>query len=146
MVYLAETPDEFDLVVEAVKKYEVQSTDEAFNFSFGTLLMRLAYTINQTDKMLELFLSEKPSKAFTETKLGQILMNKLFEEKRYEDCIKVFNRMVKNAGNGQMQLKDGSTRHAFTFNHAIQILAEALLEKVEKELSGFFSMTSFEQK
>lgn len=129
MVYLADTPEEFDLVINAIKKYEAQANDGAFNFSFGTLLMRLAYTMNQTDKMLELFLSENPSKAFTEMKFGQILMNKLFEEKRYDDCVKVFKRMVKNSGNTQMQMKDGSTRHTFTFNHAIQIVAEALLEK-----------------
>ena len=133
MLYLADTPDEFDLIVNAVKKYETQTSDDEFNF--GTLLMHLAYTTNQTDKMLELFLSENPSRAFTERNLGRLLMNKLFGEKRYDDCIKVYNRIVENGSKIQIKNKinkDGSTRHAIIDIVATQIVAEALLKKVEK--------------
>ncbi len=131
MVYLADTPDEFDLVLNSVKIYEAQANKNVTEFSFGPLLMRLAYTMNQTNKILEIFLSENPGNdAFKEFKVGQMLMNKLFNEMRYDECIKVFDRMLKNSGNRQVQSKDGSTKHAFSHNEAIQMVAEALLEMV----------------
>lgn len=117
--------------MRAFKKYESQPDSAVFDYKFASPLMRLAYVMNETDKMLELFLSEE-SKTFTSSLIGNILMNKLYELKRYKDCVKVYKKIFDK----QVEMKeeptgDGKARY---FPHlTVQLVAEALLEKNDSE-------------
>ncbi|CAF0959215.1 unnamed protein product [Brachionus calyciflorus] len=94
MLYLTKTDADIDLLLNAIRKYQQQESSTIFNFNFESPLIRLLYTLNKTDRALNLFLDEKDTvlqKIYTP---GVILMNKLLEEKRYSDAVKVFNRIL----------------------------------------------------
>lgn len=94
LLYLTQNQDEFDFVVNAVKMYYNQAESGVFNFHFGMPLMRCAYSLNLTDKMFELTMSGKYSFLSEVDSVFTITMNKLFEEKRYDDVLKVFSKAL----------------------------------------------------
>lgn len=95
LLYLSKSDSDLDLLVNAIRKYQKQESAAIFGFNFETPLIRLLYSLNKTDRALELFLDENDSVLQKFYTAGTILMNKLLEEKRYEDTIKVLNRMLR---------------------------------------------------
>ena len=57
-------------------------------------------------------------------------MSQLFEEKRYNDCIRVYKKFISTNNKPPVTNADGTKRNLLSFNCAITIAAEALLEKV----------------
>ena len=104
--------------------------------------MRLAHKLNKTNEMLDLYLKEvNVFELIFKLKLiiiiikqsnflhlnvtpGFILMNKLFDEKRFDDVLKVFNRLKKS-----IQEHPSKDKDYFPFD-ALKLAAEANLEKV----------------
>jgi len=121
-LYLTKTDSDFELLKKAIEKYEKQSASPIFNFRFASPLMRLAYTLNKTNEMLELYLQEQPNYLHSTISPGFILMNKLFEERRYDDVLLVFNRMVRT-----LETRE-TTGDFFPFD-ALRLAIEANLEK-----------------
>ncbi|RNA26624.1 pentatricopeptide repeat-containing mitochondrial-like [Brachionus plicatilis] len=94
LLYLSKSDSDLDLLVNAIRKYQKQESTAIFGFNFETPLIRLLYSLNKTDRALALFLDENDSVLKRFYTAGTILMNKLLEEKRYEDSIKVVNKMI----------------------------------------------------
>lgn len=94
LLYLSKSDSDLDLLVNAIRKYQKQESAAIFGFNFETPLIRLLYSLNQTDRALSLILDENDSVLQKFYTAGTILMNKLLEEKRYEDTIKVLNRII----------------------------------------------------
>lgn len=129
MLYLTKSDADLDVLINAIRKYQKQESAAIFNFSFETPLMRLLYSLNKTDKALELFMKEEDSilqKFFT---AGTILTNKLLEEKRYDDALKVLNKIL----NKVREEKQTDPNSRFRTMDLSNLATEAMLGKVEKE-------------
>lgn len=118
-----------------------------FNYTFDTPLMRYLYSKNKTDKALELFLAEvslfepiifviylvlyfvqKENNIFkTSTRAGIMLMNKLLLEKRYNDVLNVFKKLIKSY-EASKQLKDKP--FVLFSSSSIWLASQALLKLV----------------
>jgi hypothetical protein len=110
-LHAANSDEDLDFVIREIRKY-AKNSDSSFNFEVP--LMKLFYVTNKTDLALEFFMSEvtffllfkviayfyrkyllkkKEHKYFQTGKVAVILMNKLYEEKRYEDIVRVFDKL-----------------------------------------------------
>lgn len=94
MLYLSKSDSDLDLLVSAIRKYQTQESTAIFGFNFETPLIRLLYSLNKTDRALAIFLEENDSVFQKFYTAGAILMNKLLEEKRYDDVIKILNKII----------------------------------------------------
>ena len=52
--------------------------------------MRLLYIHNKTDLAMQLFMDESLNNIFNDSASSLVLMNKLMEDKRFDDVVKVF--------------------------------------------------------
>ncbi|CAF1149546.1 unnamed protein product [Adineta ricciae] len=89
MIMTANNDDEINGVIQALKKYSTNKTKFS-DYHFGSPVMRLLYTQNKTDLALQLYLDESLKNVFNDSASALVLMNKLIEDKRYDDAIKVF--------------------------------------------------------
>ncbi|CAF4303386.1 unnamed protein product [Rotaria socialis] len=89
MIMSANSDEEVDAVIQALRKYnsnKVKFTD----FHFGSPIMRLLYVQNKPDLAMKLFMDESLKDIFHDSGSVLILLNKLVEDKRYEDATKIF--------------------------------------------------------
>lgn len=89
MIMSASNDQEIDAVIQALKKYsasQIKFTD----YHFGSPIMRLLYIQNKTDQALQLFMDDNLKNVFNDSASALVLMNKLIEEQRYDDALKVF--------------------------------------------------------
>lgn len=87
----------------------------------GSNLARAYYMQNKTDKAIELY-GNKNGKTFDAPDLaGLILLNKLVEEKRFDDAISFYERVVNN------NVADLDKKKLIGY---LELYLEALLEKV----------------
>ena len=105
--------------VSHILRYIKQEKLESFNFNIP--LIKLLCVMNKEDKAFEI-LKNEPEIFENSNKVLFILMNKLAEEKRYDDVIRTFNEFSEkkenpNAGVGSLYL-------------ILSVLSRALLEKV----------------
>jgi len=124
-LYLTKTDSDFELLKKAIEKYNKQDTSPIFNFRFAAPLMRLAHSLNKTDDMLALYLKDEANYLHTTVTPGFILMNKLFDERRFDDVLRVFNRLAKTLTTRVVQ---SGEREFFPFD-ALKLAIEANLEK-----------------
>ncbi|CAF3487500.1 unnamed protein product [Adineta steineri] len=89
MIMSANTDPEIDSVIQALKKYSANTT-KLTDYHFGSPVMRLLYTQNKTDLALQLYMDENLKTIFNDSASALVLMNKLIEDKRYDDAVKVF--------------------------------------------------------
>lgn len=123
LAYSTKTDSDIDLLVAAFKKYSSQDSVAIFNFNFDAILMRVLYSLKKTDIALELYLNEE--KFCKSVKVANMLMNKLLEESRYDDVVKVFDKLSK-----RYQAEKDTFKNVFiSFN----LVTEALLLKNDKE-------------
>jgi hypothetical protein len=119
LLYTAKSDRELDFLLKAIQKYDTQSGVLGdLKFHFGSALMQLFYVQNKTDKALELYLSKvimqhlnffykrsldisnlynlifklQEKNIFQTARVAILLMNKLYEEKRYNDVVRVFDK------------------------------------------------------
>lgn len=94
LVYLTDTKSDFTLLADAVRKYHKQTDSSVFDYNFGAPLIRRAYVNNEVDQMLELFMNDENTFLYEKTrKPGQMVLNKLYEDKRYDDVLKVHEKI-----------------------------------------------------
>lgn len=126
-LYLADSDEDYDLLIKSANKYSNQDESGVFNFKFGPPIMRAGYLLNKTDKMFDLYMNDEITFINDVVSVnGQILMNKLFEEKRYDDILKVFEKfLVRFTAN----LDQNKGEFNKVPNTSLQIAIEALLEK-----------------
>ncbi|CAF0926849.1 unnamed protein product, partial [Didymodactylos carnosus] len=124
MVLAASTDDEIDAVIQALRKYN--SSKQSFSdYSFGSPVMRLLYIHNKTDKAIQLYMDKNLDEIFKDSASALVLMNKLVEEKRFEDCIRVFEHGIK---------RGFTTQSGKTFPRDVVMLAvEALYRQNTKD-------------
>jgi hypothetical protein len=89
MIMSATNDQEIDAVIQALKKYST-NTFKLNDYHFGSPVMRLLYLQNKTDLALQLYMDENFKNVFNDSASALVLMNKLIEEKRYDDVMKVF--------------------------------------------------------
>ena len=59
LLYTAKTDEDIELVLKAIRRYETLGEHlGSLKYCFGSPLMRLLYTLDKTDKALELFFNE----------------------------------------------------------------------------------------
>lgn len=115
LVHTAKTDADIELLLKAINKYQIQ--EEEVLFRFEAPFMRLLYALDKTDKALELFLKEEKTVLNQSAKACVLLMNKLYEEKRYDDIVKVFNKAEKTLFQNSMHF------------HCLELYFDALLGK-----------------
>ncbi|CAF1278704.1 unnamed protein product [Adineta steineri] len=89
MIMSADTDEEIDGVIQALKKYnsnKLKFTD----YHFGSPVMRLLYIRNKPDLAMKLFMDDSLKDIFQDSGSALILLNKLIEDKRFDDAVKVF--------------------------------------------------------
>ncbi|CAF0894658.1 unnamed protein product [Rotaria sordida] len=89
MIMSANNDQEIDTVIQALKKYSTNKVKFS-DYHFGSPIMRLLYIQNKTDLALQLYMDESLKDIFNDSASALVLMNKLIEEKRYDDVVKVF--------------------------------------------------------
>ncbi|CAF1328220.1 unnamed protein product [Rotaria magnacalcarata] len=90
MIMSAENDTEIETVIQALKKYSNNKVKFS-DYHFGSPIMRLLYIQNKTNLALELYMNETLKNVFNDSASALVLMNKLIEEKRYDDAVKVFD-------------------------------------------------------
>ncbi|CAF0726178.1 unnamed protein product [Rotaria sp. Silwood1] len=124
MIMSADNDQEIDIVIQALKKYSTNKVKFS-DYHFGSPIMRLLYIQNKTDLALELYMNEDLKNIFNDSASALVLMNKLIEEKRYDDAIKVFEHGSK---------RGFSTTSGRTYPSDVVMLAiEGLFRKNTKE-------------
>ncbi|UJR25717.1 hypothetical protein I4U23_007068 [Adineta vaga] len=98
MIMSANNDQEISGVIQALKKYST-SKMKFTDYHFGSPIMRLLYTQNKTDLALQLYMDESLKDIFNDSASALVLMNKLIEEKRYDDAIQVFEHGSKRGFN-----------------------------------------------
>ncbi|CAF2745192.1 unnamed protein product [Rotaria sp. Silwood2] len=124
MIMSAENDQEIDTVIQALKKYSTNKVKFS-DYHFGSPIMRLLYIQNKTNLALDLYMDESLKNIFNDSASALVLMNKLIEEKRYDDAIKVFEHGSK---------RGFSTTSGRTYPSDVVMLAiEGLFRKNTKE-------------
>jgi len=82
--------------------------------------------MNKTDKALEIFMNQ-PEFFGKSNKVFAILFNKLLEEKRYDDVIKIFKKISEDFYNAKGE-------EAGFRPQVLNLVADALLQKVKLEI------------
>ncbi|CAF4754376.1 unnamed protein product [Rotaria sp. Silwood1] len=89
MIMSADSDEEVNAVIQALKKYNTNKL-KLTDYHFGSPIMRLLYIRNKPDLAMQLFMDESLKNIFNDSGSALILLNKLVEDKRYDDAIKVF--------------------------------------------------------
>lgn len=123
LLYSAREQD-IDFLINVIKKYNTQKNEDGFDFLFALPLLKLMYVLNQTDKALEIYLSEDNLFQF-QYRVTVLLINKLLEEKRYNDVVRVYDHFNRN-------LKKQPPEKSNYFE-LYGLITEALYEKNDQE-------------
>ncbi|CAF3572567.1 unnamed protein product, partial [Rotaria sordida] len=89
MIMSADSDEEIDAVIQALRKYNSNKL-KFTEYHFGSPIMRLLYIRNKPDLAMKLFMDESLKNIFNDSGSALILLNKLVEDKRYDDAIKIF--------------------------------------------------------
>lgn len=89
MIISADNDEEINGVIQALKKYNANKL-KLTDYHFGSPIMRLLYIQNRLDLAMELYTDESLNDVFRDSGSALILLNKLIEDKRYADAIKMF--------------------------------------------------------
>jgi pentatricopeptide repeat domain-containing protein 2 len=92
MVYIAESDAELDITLQMVRRFHLQNSDLRFsNFVFGPLVMRLLHMLNKPDEAYQLFTDKGLSGFFDQMSSFVILMDLLYDSKRYGQVLEVMD-------------------------------------------------------
>lgn len=91
IIHLAEKED-IPLVAKMLRKFSKQNSELRFgSYVFGTVLMRMFYYLEDADTALELFKDKSCDGIFDQWMSYQILCDMLYEKKRYQDVLDVYD-------------------------------------------------------
>lgn len=93
MVHLInKTPEDMELINKMLQKYNSQNKELRFGlFIFGPVIMRMFYHLNEVDAALQLFKDPKMEGFFDQLISFQLLLDMLYENKRYEEVLEIFD-------------------------------------------------------
>ncbi|XP_030758672.1 pentatricopeptide repeat-containing protein 2, mitochondrial-like [Sitophilus oryzae] len=92
MIYISQDDKDIELVIKMMKRYNTQNKSLRFgNFIFGPVIMRLFYIHNKPELALECFKSDELSVSFDQLMSYQILLDLLYENKKYKEILEVAN-------------------------------------------------------
>lgn len=95
MVYITENDNDIDILDTMIKKYHEQSGRSTFStFVFGPIILRMFHFLNKTEKALELFKDTTLGNFLKQTTSYVIMMDMLYEERRYEDVVELFELYI----------------------------------------------------
>lgn len=91
MIHLVEKPEEINDCVEMIKRYNQQNNEMRFGtFVFGPVVMRLFHHQNLPDLALETITDPALESFFNQFASFHIAMNLLYQNKRYNDVLNVY--------------------------------------------------------
>lgn len=126
-LYLTKDDADYNILIDAIKRYTAQDASSIFNFNFEAPLMRSFYVNNKSDKALELYMDENPNFFNKNAKVGLMLMNKLCEEKRFSEAQKLYHRYIENFKKGNIKNEQAPERIPFYMDFS-RLYSEALAE------------------
>ncbi|XP_043287889.1 pentatricopeptide repeat-containing protein 2, mitochondrial-like isoform X2 [Venturia canescens] len=93
MLHLIEkTPRDLNLIMKMLEKFNNQSCETRFgNYTFGPIVMRALYNLNEWECALNLFNNPEYTVFFNQLMTYQILMDLLYENKQYVEMRRVYN-------------------------------------------------------
>ncbi|XP_018562396.1 pentatricopeptide repeat-containing protein 2, mitochondrial [Anoplophora glabripennis] len=96
MVHLSQNEEDVELVVKMIKKFNQQNKQLRFgNYVFGPVVMRLFYIFSKADLAYECFKSSEMTGFFDQFISYQILLDLLYENKKYDEVLEAVN-LIKN--------------------------------------------------
>lgn len=93
MVHLInKTPEDMELIEKMLYKYNSQNKELRFGlFVFGPVIMRMFYHLNEVDRALKLFKDPNMEGFFDQLISFQLLLDLLYENKRYDEVLEIFD-------------------------------------------------------
>lgn len=86
------TPADIELIHKMITKYNSQNKELRFGlFVFGPVIMRMFYHLNEVDAALKAFKDPNMEGFFDQLVSFQIILDMLYENKRYEEVLEVFD-------------------------------------------------------
>jgi len=128
-LYQTQTDEEIDTLIEGIKKHQNQQSVSLFSFNFDGPLMRLLYSLNKTDKALSLYLKDNSNFFNKSFKVTAMLMNKLIEEKRFDEALKVGDSYFKHHKSVKQSAAADSKEAQLNLGNILRLYSEALLGK-----------------
>jgi len=98
MIMSAETDQDINAVITALKKYTLNKL-KFTDYHFGSPIMRMLYIQNKPDLAMKIFMDENFKDIFRDSGSALILLNKLVEDKRYDDAVKIFEYGIQRGFN-----------------------------------------------
>lgn len=92
MIHIAEDSKDVELIEKMIRRFTTQNQELRFgNYVFGPVVMRMLFQLKDQDTALYLFKDESFNGFFDQLMSYQILCDMLFESKRYQDVLDVYN-------------------------------------------------------
>lgn len=89
---VSKTPEDMDLINKMLLKYNSQNKELRFGlFVFGPVIMRMFYHLNEVDAALKLFKDPNMEGFFDQLISFQLILDMLYENKRYEEVLEIFD-------------------------------------------------------
>lgn len=97
MLYIVEKkPEDIELVMNMVKRYNEQKKQLRFaNFTFGPVVMRALYHLDEPDLAFQAFKDPALDQFFDQLTSLQILMDLLWNHGQYEECLEAYTLFTK---------------------------------------------------
>jgi len=130
LLHLVRNDTDLELLVKLLKRYKTQSL-VVRDYSFGSPIIRLLYVMNKTDEALKLFTDPEMSHVFSDKTSVLILVNKLLEDKRPKDAVKLFFNLLNN-GKRLVDRESDPKKYSIP-GDLIKLVTEALYQINNKE-------------
>lgn len=86
------SPEDIELINKMLQKYNSQNKELRFGlFVFGPVIMRMFYHLNEVDAALKLFKDPQMEGFFDQLISFQLLLDMLYENKRYNEVLELFD-------------------------------------------------------
>ncbi|KAG8040406.1 hypothetical protein G9C98_001220 [Cotesia typhae] len=93
--------DDIQLLVSMLEKYNSQNSQVRFGtFKFGPVVMRTLYYLNEPDVAMDLFLNSKYDEFFNQMSTFMLIMDLLYENKKYADVRTIYDKVKQKFVNG----------------------------------------------
>lgn len=93
--------DDIQLLISMLEKYNSQNSQVRFGtFKFGPVVMRTLYYLNEPDVAFDLFLNPKYDEFFNQMSTFMLIMDLLYENKKYADVRTIYDKVKQKFVNG----------------------------------------------
>jgi len=137
-LHLVKNDEDLNLFIQVFRKY-VTDTNTLNNYHFGPPLMRLLYLMNKSDLSIELLNDESLKNFLRDNTSLLIVLNRLVEEKRYDDAYTLFKSFLDSG-----KFIDPVTKTVRIPQDPMKVIIEALYNQNTtdsvKKLKEFFNL------